>query len=146
MNYLVKFRKTTIFALHVLENTMTEKRRNYIRINKDGIDAQLDVFIYENDGFQIAYAPALDLMGYGKTVEDAKASFEVVIEDFFDFGIQRKTLDTYLKEHGWTKEAKAVEFKSPQAWIILQRNKQLQEIFSSDFQKQTVPFVHSFAC
>lgn len=132
--------------MHVQENAMTDKRRNYIRINNDGIDAQLDVFIYENDGFQIAYAPALDLMGYGKTVDDAKASFEVVIEDFFEFGIQRKTLDTYLKEHGWTKESKAVEFKSPQAWLILQKNKQLQEIFTSDFQKQTVPFVHSFAC
>lgn len=119
-------------------------KSNYIKITKDGIDANLDVFIYENDGFQIAYAPALDLMGYGKTIEDAKASFEIVIEDFFECGIQRKTLNTYLKEHGWTNEAKKVEFKSPQVWIILQRNKQLQEIFSSDFQKQTVPFTHSF--
>lgn len=85
-------------------------------------------------------------MGYGKTVEDAKASFEVVIEDFFESGIQRDTLDTYLLRHGWTKGAKTAEFKSPQVWLILQRNKQLQEIFSSDFQKQTVPFAHSFAC
>ena len=50
----------------------------------------LDVFIYENDGFKIAYAPALDLMGYGKTVDDAKSSFEVVAEDFFNTAIQHK--------------------------------------------------------
>ena len=52
----------------------------------------LDVFIYENDGCKIAYAPALDLMGYGKSVDDAKDSFEIVAEDFFETAVQRNTL------------------------------------------------------
>lgn len=74
--------------------------RNYIKVTKGKVDAKLDVFIYENDGFKIAYAPALDLMGYGKTIEDAKASFEIVAEDFFETTIQRGTLKQYLEEHG----------------------------------------------
>ena len=60
---------------------------NYITVHNGVVEAKLDVYIYKNDGFQIAYSPALDLMGYGKTIKDAKASFEVVIEDFFGFGI-----------------------------------------------------------
>ena len=51
---------------------------SYIKIKKDKVEARLDVFIYENDGFMVAYAPALDLMGYGKTVEDAKASYSTI--------------------------------------------------------------------
>ena len=69
---------------------------NYIKIKNGGIDARLDVFFYENDGFMIAFAPALDLMGYGKTIDDAKASFEIVIEDFFDYSMENNTLNEYL--------------------------------------------------
>ena len=74
--------------------------RNYIKVTKGMVDAKLDVFIYENDGFKIAYAPALDLMGYGRTIEDAKASFEIVAEDFFETTIRLGTLRRYLEEHG----------------------------------------------
>lgn len=63
-------------------------KRSYIKVSKGHVEAMLDVFIYENDGFKIAYAPALDLMGYGKTVDDAKSSFEVVAEDFLDPALQ----------------------------------------------------------
>lgn len=119
---------------------------NYIRIHNEQVEAQLDVFIYDNDGFKVAYAPALDLMGYGKTVEEAKDSFEIVMEDFFEFGFKRGTLDEYLTKHGWTLDLQQDSFISPSAWIILQNNKQLQEIYSSDFQKQSIPFVHSYAC
>lgn len=63
-------------------------KRSYIKVSKGHVEAMLDVFIYENDGFKIAYAPALDLMGYGKTVDDAKSSFEVVAEDFLDTALQ----------------------------------------------------------
>ena len=118
--------------------------RNYIKVTKGKVDAKLDVFIYENDGFKIAYAPALDLMGYGKTIDDAKASFEIVAEDFFETTIRLGTLNQYLLEHGWSKEARKVEFLSPLAWDI-QDNKQLQDIFALDFEKQTVPVQYAIA-
>lgn len=118
--------------------------RNYIKVSKGIVDAKLDVFIYENDGFKIAYAPALDLMGYGKTVEDAKASFEVVVEDFFEAAFQHGTFEKYLEVRGWKKEARKVEFLSPVNWNI-QENKQLQNIFALDFEKQTVPVNYAIA-
>lgn len=118
--------------------------RNYIKLTKGIVDAKLDVFIYENDGFKVAYAPALDLMGYGKSIEEAKASFEIVAEDFFETTLRLGTLRQYLKDHGWIKEARKVEFLSPNAWDI-QDNKQLQAIFSLDFEKQTVPVNYAIA-
>lgn len=118
---------------------------SFIKVRKGNVEAKLDVFIYENDGFMVAYAPALDLMGYGKTVDDAKASFEVVVEDFFETTIKLKTLAKYLQEHGWTKESRKVEFISPLALNILEANKQLQEIFSTDFQKQSLPYNYAIA-
>lgn len=120
------------------------KKRNYIKVSKGHIEAMLDVFIYENDGFKIAYAPSLDLMGYGRTVDDAKSSFEVVAEDFFETAVQHKTLKEYLELHGWIKESRKIEFLSPLAWGI-EGNQLLQDIFSSDFEKRTVPVNYAFA-
>lgn len=121
------------------------KNESFIRVRKGNVEAKLDVFIYENDGFMVAYAPALDLMGYGKTVEDAKASFEIVVEDFFETTIKKNTLSQYLIEHGWTQESRKVEFVSPLALNILEVNKQLQDIFSTDFQKQSLPYNYAIA-
>lgn len=121
------------------------KNESFIKVRKGNVEAKLDVFIYENDGFMVAYAPALDLMGYGKTVEDAKASFEIVVDDFFETTIKKNTLAQYLQEHGWTKESRKVEFVSPLALNILEANEQLQDIFATDFQKQSLPYNFAIA-
>lgn len=119
---------------------------NYIKIQDGQIDAKLDVFLYENDGFKIAYAPALDLMGYGKTDEDAKTSFQIVIEDFFETSIEKNTLAAYLASHGWSGRT-TTEFRPPLPVPLMEQNHQLQEIFLEDsFVKQTVPFRYAFAC
>lgn len=123
-------------------NTLSD----YIKIHNGVIEAELAVFIYENDGFKIAYAPALDLMGYGKTEEAAKDSFEVVVEDFFETALEKGTLPAYLASHGWSSKQTPSEFLSPQVGSMLEHNKQLREIFSTDFMKQSVPFRHSFVC
>lgn len=119
---------------------------DFIRIQGGSVEAKLSVFIYDNDGFKVAYAPALDLMGYGKTEEAAKESFEVVIEDFFETAFERRTLSAYLASHGWSAKKLHKEYLSPKVANLLEQNEQLQEIFATDFQKQSMPFRHSFAC
>lgn len=114
---------------------------NYIKVKDGGIDARLDVFFYENDGFMIAFAPALDLMGYGKTVDDAKASFEIVIEDFFEYSLENNTLIKYLEKMGWTRQVKRSAFVSPLPTDMIRRNKRFKDILNhKDFNKQSVPF------
>lgn len=121
------------------------KNDNFIKVSKSNVEARLDVFIYENDGFKIAYAPSLDIMGYGKTVDDAKQSFEVVIEDFFLTTIKENTLNAYLQEHGWTKEARRVKYSFPLSMDLLETNKQVQDIFANDFEKETLPLFYAIA-
>lgn len=119
---------------------------DYIKVRNGAIEAELSVFIYENDGFKIAYAPALDLMGYGKTEQAAKSSFEVVVEDFFETALEKGTLPVYLASHGWSSEQAPSEFLSPQVGSLLEHNEQLREIFATDFMKQSLPFRHAFSC
>ncbi len=77
---------------------------NYIKNQNGWIDARLDVFYFKKDGVFYAYSPALDVVGYGYNEEEAKDSFMVVLEDFFEFGIKKQTLEQDLTEHGWGKE------------------------------------------
>lgn len=127
--------------------TPANKPSNFIKIHNGQIEARLDVYIYDNDGFKISYAPALDLMGYGKTEDDAKASFEVVLEDFFETAMEKGTLSAFLLSHGWNGKMAATEFVPPLPLSLMESNEQLQEIFLADsYRKQTVPFHHAFAC
>ena len=121
------------------------KGNNFIKISGGCIDANLDIYIYTNDGFKIVYSPALDLMGYGKTVKDAQKSFEVVISDFFESSLKRGTLDEYLISKKWVRESKTEEFVSPQVVSLVKSNNQFQEILSSNrFSKKTIPYNYSF--
>ena len=124
---------------------MKMKGNNFIKISGGCIDANLDIYIYTNDGFKIVYSPALDLMGYGKTVKDAQKSFEVVISDFFESSLKRGTLDEYLISKKWVRESKTEEFVSPQVVSLVKSNNQFQEILSSNrFSKKTIPYNYSF--
>ena len=106
---------------------------NYIKIDNKGIEIKLDVIFYSEDGIIIAYAPALDLSGYGQDDAEARNSFEVALHEYIKYTVENKTLDDDLKVHGWTKEAgviKAQDFSS-----LLANNKNLRDVVSHDFRK-----------
>lgn len=56
-------------------------------------------FLFREDDNFIAYSPALDLSGYGKTEEDARNSFNIVLKEYFDYAINEGTLYEDLKSH-----------------------------------------------
>ena len=72
---------------------------NRIDINTTNIKVWLDVFSYKEDGVQMMYAPALDLCGYGTTMDEAKRSFEVVVSEYLRFGLENRTLEDDLRAH-----------------------------------------------
>lgn len=65
-------------------------KRNYIRFFNNKVEAQLDVFCFENDGCRICYAPALDLAGYGLNEQEAEDSFQIVFNEFIGDIIKNK--------------------------------------------------------
>ncbi len=139
---LLWFYKLFIYLQCVLR-IMRTMATNFITIRNGVIEAKLDVYIYKNDGFQIAYSPALDLMGYGRTIKDAKASFEVVVEDFFDCAIKNGKLDEYLLTHAWVANQTRLGFVPPKNPQLIKSNKKFQDIFNYDFRKLSVPVNHT---
>lgn len=114
------------------------RANNYIKIGKNKVQASLEVFFFEEDGLTYALAPSLNLLGCGHTIEEAKESFEIVFEDYLEFGISRKTLEVDLREHGWEKLS-PVQYSTPDAWVIISKNPQLQEIVAGNYTKESIP-------
>ena len=108
---------------------------NHIDINTTNIRVWLDVFSYKEDGAQIMYAPALDLCGYGATVDEAMRSFKVVVSEYLRFGLENGTLDEDLIGHGWKPGVEMQEYESPDILNIIRSNKQLQSVMRRDYRK-----------
>lgn len=103
---------------------------NYINIenNKINIKIWLVNFIDE-DGIHFIHAPNLDLTGYGYNENEARESFEIVLEEFFDYTLKNKTLDKVLKKHGWKKEISQNVRKSTDILSSIKNNSFINEIF-----------------
>jgi len=55
----------------------------------------------EDDDTFIVYSPALDVSGYGDTEEEARKSFELTLEEFINYTINKKTFQSELTRLGW---------------------------------------------
>ncbi|GBD86231.1 hypothetical protein BMS3Abin03_00141 [bacterium BMS3Abin03] len=66
------------------------------------INVKLDVALIKESNFYIAYAPALELTAYGKSIKEAKKNFEEVVAIFFEEVTSNDKLFDVLLELGWT--------------------------------------------
>ena len=62
-------------------------------------------FLHEGGNF-IAYSPALDLATHGKTMAEARKSFEEAAELFFETIIENGTYKNVLHNLGWNMQEK----------------------------------------
>lgn len=62
---------------------------------------KLNTFSFFEDGCEIIYCPALDLYGYGVTKQDARNSFDYVLENFINYTTKHGTLNKILFSLGW---------------------------------------------
>lgn len=51
----------------------------------------------------VVYSPALDLCGYGKTMDEATRDFDAAFKIFVEETTQRGTLEKALQELGWKR-------------------------------------------
>jgi hypothetical protein len=75
---------------------------NRIMHGKGDLHVSIDVMLVKEGDFWVALAPALRITGYGKTQAEAKKSFAVEAEIFFEETAKRGTLEKLLIEYGWT--------------------------------------------
>lgn len=98
---------------------------------KATIDIDLAVMIFEENGTQIAYIPALDISGYGKTEVEAKDSLQHCLSEYFSYTTNKNTLIEDLKSHGWTIRKKTKPFIAPAITDLFTKNEYLHNIVNS---------------
>lgn len=113
---------------------------NTIKIRGADVQAQLSVFVYQDNdypgGVYIAYCPELDLAGCDDTEEGARKSFEIVMNDYFEDTIAKGTLEKDLLVHGWRK--KNGKMANP-TYPALFRKGKLNDVFGrSEFKKFSI--------
>ena len=97
---------------------------------------ELSLFSFIDEGVRIIYSPALDLSGYGKTVAEAKVSFELTLEEFVSYTSNKNSLQKELKRLGWEIKKKSKPYSAPELSSMLQKNDYLANIFETkDFKK-----------
>ena len=103
---------------------------------KDGyINVSLDIFSYKERDIRIMYSPALDLSGYGKNVDEAKRSFEIVLQEYLRYCTENDTLDADLAKHGWKKVAEETDYMSPDLVSMIRSNSNLRALLQGNFNK-----------
>ena len=100
----------------------------------------LSLVEYKDDEAYYSYCPALDLIGYGDNEEEAKKSFQLVLEEYIRYTTENQTLIADLKEHGWKITDNGEKLTPPNLSELLQSNNELNDIFNKyDFNKYSIP-------
>lgn len=95
------------------------------------INMKIPIIIFEEDGSQIVYCPALDVSGYGKTEEEAKESFKVCLGEFFNYTHNKKTFYAELLRMGWSlRKSKYKPMHPPSFSELLSSNDNFSRIFN----------------
>ncbi|MFA4853720.1 MAG: hypothetical protein WC599_14485 [Bacteroidales bacterium] len=113
-----------------------EFRGDY-KSERDNLNMNLPVILFEEDGSQIVYCPALDIAGYGNNLDEAKESFKISLGEFFKYTLNKNTFKSELSRMGWTlRKSKYKPMHPPEMSKLLNTNENFNRIFNNfPFQK-----------
>jgi hypothetical protein len=104
-----------------------------LQTSTNTVKVKLLLFHFEDENkINFIYSPHLDLTGYGNSTEEAQRSFGIVLEDFVDYTLKKKTLGKVLNQLGWTIKGLSKKPKrviAPSITTIISENKYISEIF-----------------
>lgn len=99
------------------------------------IEVNVDIIEYQEDDIYYAYSPALDLVGYGNN-EVARNSWEVVLQEYFKYTLNKKTLIQDFESRGWNIKQNNHRYTPPKLSWLLQNNEGLTDMYDKhNFQK-----------
>ena len=99
-------------------------------VTEGKIETQLSLISFKEDDINIIYSPALDITGYGNTEEEAKNSFNIAMEEFLRYTINKKTFISEMKRLGWkiSKSKRESRFTQPYFDHLLRDREYLKDI------------------
>ncbi len=106
--------------------------------NKSEITLKLPYIIFEEDGFHILYCPPLDLSGYGSTEKNARDSFKIELDEYFNYTLNKGTLIADLEKLGWKFKNRSLSkpIIPPDLSYSFDYNEDFRRIFNThDFRK-----------
>lgn len=100
--------------------------------NEHTVDVNLSLIIFEEDGSNVVYCPALDISGYGLNEQEAIESFKVCLGEFLLYTLHKKTFVSELKRMGWIiKKNEAKPMIPPTMSQMLEENVNFSNIFNN---------------
>ena len=66
---------------------------------------KVPVVLFQDEGMWFAHCAALEITGYGRNEQEARESFEVMLDEFFRYTTEEGTLHSELRRMGWQVEA-----------------------------------------
>lgn len=111
---------------------MDKKRANAKYSNgRENVEFSVSIFLWEENSIFYVYSPALDLTGYGLTKEEARESFETVLEEFIKYTHNKKTIFQELENLGWAVNKRKKRVISPDFEDLLSENEHFRHLYKS---------------
>jgi len=105
-----------------------------IRKDSNLINIRLFLIHFKDENrVNFIYSPHLDLTGYGNNLSEAKASFEIVFDDFIDYTLKKKTIGKVLTKLGWQLQGSLKNPKkviAPSITTVIGDNDFVSDIFN----------------
>ncbi|MFA6400872.1 MAG: hypothetical protein WCX31_04495 [Salinivirgaceae bacterium] len=100
------------------------------KIKKGRVEIQLLLKGWKDDDSNVhfLYSPALDLTGYGNSINEAKESFEYMLNDFVDYSKKKKTIYKELERLGWSINIRKKRSMAPDVEDLLQENETFRDL------------------
>lgn len=96
------------------------------------IDVNLSIIIFKEDDTHLVYCPALNLTGYGDSEDQAMKSFEVVLSEYFNYTINKQTLEADLQKMGWNiRKSLRKPATPPDMTYLLKHNEVFRNVFNN---------------
>jgi hypothetical protein len=107
-----------------------------IQIDQDKVVVGTPVISYKDGNLNVIYCPFLDLYGYGHTLTEAKKSFQIVLEEFLKFTIEKNTLVSELKRLGWKIYNNDHMAEPPDICEIISKNENFHDLWMNKVFKK----------
>ena len=109
---------------------------NFKSSKGNSVEFNLPLLTFQEEGLYFFYSPALDLTGYGRTVQEADSSFQEALRQFLNYSTNKNTLWPELRKLGWKISKKSIS-KPPSLVDMVNKNQYLAEIFEEKQYQKT---------